>query len=60
MLLANSAVDSSQKIAVLAAAAPSNINEQATTTTSDYLQAVSYYSVASVLRQCDNSNLNES
>ena len=53
MLLANSNVDSSQRISVLAAAAPSSDNTGSTT--EEFLKAISYDSVASVLRQCDRS-----
>eukprot|EP00171_Calliarthron_tuberculosum_P001315 IDg1315t1 len=54
MLLANSGVDSGQRISVLAAAAPSEEKcNPETSKTDDYLAAVSYRSIASVLRQCD-------
>lgn len=54
MLLGNSAVDSSQRVSVLAAASPHETDVPDTATTADFLEAVSYNSVASVLRQCDN------
>ncbi len=53
MLLANSNVDSGQRISVLAAAAPREDEFEENATTSDFLQSVTYNSVASVLRQCD-------
>ena len=53
MLLANSNVDSSQRISVLAAAAPSS--DDSNSTTEDFLKAISYDSFASVLRHCDRS-----
>ena len=53
MLLANSKVDSGQRISVLAAAAPSS--DSNAKTTDDYLKEISYDSVASVLRQCDRT-----
>ena len=53
MLLANSNVDSGQRISVLAAVSPTADTENATT--DDFLKAISYESVASVLRQCDRA-----
>ena len=55
MLLANSALDTTQRVSVLAAASPSEVQSSDATTTEDYLKAVSYESVATVLRQCDKS-----
>lgn len=54
MMLANSNVDSIQRISFLAAAALSS--DADATTTDDYLKAIRYDSVASVLRQCDCTN----
>eukprot|EP00171_Calliarthron_tuberculosum_P006240 IDg6240t1 len=55
MLLANSAIDSSQRISVLATATPSASNFDQSATTNDYLKKISYKSIATVLRQCDKS-----
>eukprot|EP00171_Calliarthron_tuberculosum_P017605 IDg17605t1 len=55
MLLANPSVDNGERISVLAAAAPSSITTE-DACTSDYLSAVTYNSVASVLRQCDTAS----
>lgn len=55
MLLANSNVDSSQRISVLAAAAqPADLSDS-DTTTDTFLKAISYDSIASVLCQCDRA-----
>lgn len=54
MLLANSSIDSSQRISVLAASAPNNEAIGPNPTTDDFLQAVKYDSVAAVLRQCES------
>ena len=62
MLLANSNVDGSQRVSVLAVASPSVsiVKSETETTTDGYLKAVSYASIASVLRQCDQSHQNGS
>lgn len=52
ILLANSNVDNGQRVSVLAAASPKELPSD-TSTTSDYLESVSYDSIASVVRQCD-------
>ena len=53
MLLSNSNIDNTQRVSVLAATSNNeNIDENATT--SDYIKAISYEKVASVLRQCDH------
>jgi len=56
MLLANSGVDNSQRISVLAASAPRDAALEATATTAEYLNAVDYRSIAAVLRQCDKGS----
>ena len=53
LLLANSNVDDSQRISVLAAASPGSGENDSTMDT--YLQAIKYESIASVLRQCDQT-----
>lgn len=53
MLLANAAVDNSQRVSVLAAAAPNNSNLTNESSNDDFMKSVSYGSVSSVLRQCD-------
>jgi len=53
LLLANSKIDSGQRISVLASAAPAEGTNDATTTTDAYLKAIKYSSVASVIRQCE-------
>ena len=60
MLLANSGVDSNQRVSVLAAATPHSAQFKNGATTSDFLEAVSYDTVASVLRQCDKMKSSES
>lgn len=59
MLLANSGVDSGHRISVLAAASPNNSNLSENATTKDFLTAISYTSVSSILRQCDRVKSNE-
>lgn len=51
MLLANSGIDNSHRVSFLGAASPRSSSE--TTTTDEYLDSISYNTVASVLRQCD-------
>lgn len=60
MLLANAGVDSNQRISVLAAATPHETQFTGESTTDDFLKAVSYDTVASVLRQCDKMRGSES
>ena len=52
MLLANSSVDNGQRISVLAAAS-NGTSIDSNASTDEYLNAVQYEKVASVLRQCD-------
>ena len=52
-LLANADVDNNQRVSVLANGAPRDSALTATSTTNEYLKAVSYDAIASVLRQCD-------
>ena len=54
MLLANANPETNHRISVLAAAAPTTKFET-TSTTADYMKAVTYESIASVLRHCDRS-----
>eukprot|EP00178_Gracilaria_changii_P016470 TRINITY_DN4728_c0_g1_i1.p1 TRINITY_DN4728_c0_g1~~TRINITY_DN4728_c0_g1_i1.p1 ORF type:complete len:805 (-),score=91.02 TRINITY_DN4728_c0_g1_i1:529-2943(-) len=54
-LLANADIDPTQRISVLANSAPTTKDFSDTSTTDDYLKAVSYSSIASVLRQCERS-----
>lgn len=54
MLLVNASVDSSQRVSVLAAASPADSSVNFTATTDQFLDAFSYSSVASVLRQCEH------
>ena len=56
VLLANSRVDSSQRISILAAAAPKESKLSSTASIDDYVRAVKYEAIASVLRQCDDSS----
>jgi len=55
MLLANSSVDSSQRISVLASTSPNDTILTEAATTGDYISSISCGSVASVLRQCDKT-----
>lgn len=56
MLLSNSGCDDSQRVTVLAAASPSNSNLTPQSTNDEFLKAVTYPSVASVIKQCDKSS----
>lgn len=53
MLLANSSLDASQRVSVLAASSPSESSLGSMATTDQFLDCISYSSVASILRQCD-------
>lgn len=55
MLLSNSAIDDSQRVSVLAAAAPSGDSLDAQSTNDQFLSAITYQSVSSVIKQCDKS-----
>lgn len=52
-LLANSGVDSPQRISILAAAAPSSSSLNESSPKEDFISLVNYESIASVLRKCD-------
>eukprot|EP00178_Gracilaria_changii_P001339 TRINITY_DN1187_c0_g1_i12.p1 TRINITY_DN1187_c0_g1~~TRINITY_DN1187_c0_g1_i12.p1 ORF type:complete len:348 (-),score=40.05 TRINITY_DN1187_c0_g1_i12:1053-2096(-) len=54
-LLANAYVDATQRISVLANSAPTSSDFKNTSTTNDFLKAVSYSSISSVLRQCERA-----
>lgn len=58
MLLANSNVDSGQRVSILAAASPSADVVNHNNTTDKMLKLVFYDSVATVMRQCDNWHTN--
>lgn len=58
MLLANASVDNSQRVAVLAAAAPTDSSFTNQSSNDEFMKAVSYSSVSSVLRQCDKPKSN--
>lgn len=60
MLLGNACVDNTQRISVLAAAVPTAAGEEAASpmTTAQYLEKISYDSVAAVLRQCESTGNN--
>lgn len=52
VLLANLKVDSSQRISILAAAAPKESNLSTRASIEDYVKAVKYEAISSLLRQC--------
>ncbi len=58
MLLANSAIDDNQRISVMAATAPSDATFTAQSTNDEFLAAITYNSVASVIKQCDKTSQN--
>ena len=55
MLLANSAIDDNQRVSVMAANAPSNSCLNGQLSSDEFLAAITYNSVASVIRQCERS-----
>lgn len=60
MFLSNSAIDDSQRVSVMAAAAPSDENLNAQSTNEQFLGAITYQSVSSVIKQCDKSSHGQS
>lgn len=56
MLLSNAVVDASQRISVLAAAAPRDATLIVSKTTDDFIKSVAYETVSTILRYCDRSN----
>ena len=56
MLLANSNVENNQRISVLAASSPKESDFEATATTDEFLDSISYSSIASIIRQCDTTS----
>ena len=56
MLLSNSAIEDSQRVSVMAAAAPSNQNLSSNSSNDEFLSAITYQSVSSVINQCDKSS----
>ena len=56
MLLSNSGIDHSQRISVLAAAAPTGNNLTDSSTNDQFLAAVTYKQVASVVKQCNSGS----
>lgn len=57
MLLANAKVYTSQRVSILAAVSPSSHHMEESSTFGDVLDLVHHYSVATVVRQCDNNVL---
>lgn len=55
MLLSNASIDDAQRVSILAAASLSDENLGAQSSNDQYLSAVTYSSVASVIKQCDKS-----
>ena len=60
MLLSNSSVDHNQRVSILAAIAPNNDQFSEDSSNDDYLSVVTYNSVASVVKQCDRSEPQQS
>jgi len=60
VLLANANVDSSQCIAILAAAAPNDKSLSSKSSLDDFVRSVKYESIATVLRQCDRDSASPS
>ncbi len=56
MLLSNAVVEDSQRVSVLAAASPNEPQLGQQATNDQFLSAVTYQSVASVIKQCDNNH----
>lgn len=57
MMMANANLDAQQKISVLAASSPSDAAISATATTDDFIKAIKYESIASVIRQCEKQSV---
>ena len=53
MLIANASIDNTQRVSVLAAASPTGPDLDSQSTNAEFMKAVSYQSVSSVLRQCN-------
>lgn len=61
MLILNSYISDSQRVSVLGVAGyASNVADVATATNEQLIQAISYSSVASVVKQCEGKRLTES
>lgn len=56
MLLSNALVDKSQRVSILGAADPYDTALNNSTPNDDFIQAVLFLSVSSVLKQCDQPN----
>lgn len=52
-MLCNSGIDHSERVSVLAAVSPSDVNLTESSTTDSFLAVVSYEQVASVVKHCD-------
>lgn len=59
MLLSNSNIDDAQRVSVLASASSSDSELNAQSTNDEFLNAITYQSVASVIKQCDHQNTND-
>ena len=57
MLLSNALVNDSQRVSILAAASPSENVVGPQATNDQFLSAVTYNSIASVVKQCDASSV---
>ena len=55
MLLSNSAIDDSQRVSVMAAAAPSDESLNSQSSNDAFLSSITYQSVSSVIKQCDKT-----
>lgn len=60
MLMSNSSIDDAQRVSVMVAAALSAASLNAESTNDQYLRAVTYNAVASVIKQCDKSRFSGS
>lgn len=56
MLLSNSAIDDNQRVSVLAATPPADPTLNSQSTNDMFLSAVTYQSVASIVKQCDRTH----
>lgn len=56
MLLSNSGIEQSQKVSFLAAAAPANLSLSKLCSKNDFLKAVTYHQLVSVVKQCERAS----
>ena len=56
MLMSDSLIDDTQRVSVMAAAAPASANINGISTNYEFLAAITYSTVTSVIKECDKSS----